>query len=111
MKLKSPISPAAGPMAPAQEAQAPGNQDLDPQIMQQLDQRMNELPDPQKQFVLKYAQAPEIAGLLGIILGNEGLAYFSQFADPAVTLQVTPRQDQQQAPVDPQGPMAMPVQQ
>lgn len=57
-----------------------------------LEQRLNELPDNQKQFISQYLAAPETSVILGLILGPEALNYFSQFTDPSVALQVTNRE-------------------
>ena len=110
MKLKPPTEPTqASPMGaaapqeeapvqetPAQPTQGTAAPEADPEVMQQIDDRMNELPDNQKEFILKF-MAPELVACFGIVFGNDALEYFSQFADPSKMLQVVPR------PADPQG--------
>lgn len=70
---------------PSQGGATPGQ--FNPQILQAIEQHLQALPLPQKQYLAHY-MTPELAIILGIILGPEGFTYFKAFADPRKTLVV-----------------------
>lgn len=103
---------AQAPAAPmAEEEPAEGDDSID--LMGLLEQRMNELPDNQKEFVLAN-MTPETLGVLTIILGNEAGEFFTPFTDPNLMSVVQPRPADTQPvspgqPVAPAGPSAGPM--
>ncbi len=79
-------------------------QPYDDNILKSIEQHLNSVPPDQQAFVAKY-MTPEMAIVLGIIIGNEAYDYFSKFADPSKMLAVTqrPQQGNSAATQAPQG--------
>lgn len=101
------------PVAPEMEAQAPtSGMNMDQEeddgvdddeyaadIVANLEEHLNSLPDEQKAFLAEYGTAPEGATLIGIILGKEAYDYMSKYVDPNKKLTVTKSTDApQQSP-------------
>lgn len=112
--MMQPIEPmpmaSEAPAAPVEAQVAPEGGD---NIGSMLQARMDELPDNQKAFLSKYLSAPETSAILGLILGNDALEHFMQYADPSVTLEVVTKPQQESPAVQgaqqgavPQGPQA-----
>lgn len=100
MPAPAPQAQPVAPTAPQPMAQAPAQGQLQPaqgsqqsaQIEQAIEEHLNSLPDPQKALIVKY-MTPEMAVILGIILGPEAFDYFKKFADPRKELTVTERKN------------------
>lgn len=90
MKLPEGPTPSATQPATQSTESTSGSTDSGTNISALLDQRMSELPDNQKKFVLDYL-TPETVGLLGVILGQEAIDYFAPFVDPNKMAVVQPR--------------------
>ena len=115
--MMNPIEPlptrdqAAPEAAPTQDPSAPAAQEGG-NVGQMLQSRLDELPDNQKAFLSKYLAAPETSAILGLVLGNDALDHFMKYADPSMTLEVVPKQQQAAPAVQggqqgaPQGPQA-----
>lgn len=82
MQAQQPASPGQPSQPPAQGPQQPGQGDQsfgsDPEIMQNLEQHLNQLPDKQKQFLAGAIQhyANIVIPTLGIVCGQEVFQYF-----------------------------------
>ena len=72
-------------------------QPYNPQILKSIEQHLNTVPPEQQQFVSKF-MTPELAQILGIIIGQEAYDYFNKFADPNMQLTVVQRQQQGSSP-------------
>lgn len=82
--------PQAGAPAPQQPQQASGQGQTSPE-MQMMIQHLDSLPEQDKAFVAQYL-SPETAKWAGLILGSEEVTnYFSQLADPNITLIPVPK--------------------
>lgn len=79
---------------PSSQPSGRGGQEYNPQLLQQIEQHLNSVPPEQKAFVAKY-MTPELAVVLGIIIGNEAFDYFKQYADPKKELMVQERKGQE----------------
>lgn len=89
--------PPAPTVAPQHGGKPSGRigQDYNPQILAHIEQHLTQLPDQQKAFLVQY-MTPELAIILGIIIGQEAYDYFNQQADPSKMLVVQPRPQPQQ---------------
>ena len=94
-----PMAPQSG--QPSQQPSGRAGQNYDPRILQHIETHMNSVPPEQKAFVAQY-MTPELAVILGIIIGNEAYDYFKKFADPKKELTVQPRQNQPEQNTAPQ---------
>lgn len=56
-------------------------------IGSQIEQHLSQLPDEQKAYLAQYL-TPELANIMGILLGEEAAQFFSQYVDPSKTLTV-----------------------
>lgn len=93
--------PAAPTVAPQHSPSGRENQPYNSQLLGHLENHLSKLPDDQKAYLVQY-MTPELAILLGIVIGNEGYDYFSKFADPQKMLVVQPRPEQQPQQTAPQ---------
>lgn len=77
-------------------------------IIGNLEEHLNSLPEDQKQFLATYATVPEVATVLGIVNGKEVYDYFAKLADPNKTIQVMqkPGTGQSNTPAKPSMPSA-----
>lgn len=108
---QQPMQPQAQPPQQAGGKAAPSGregQDYNPQILKHIEQHLNSLPQQQQQFLTQY-MTPELAMILGIVIGKEAYDYFNKFADPSKMLTVTQR-PQQQPSAATQPPQGQPAQ-
>lgn len=71
----------------------PGQQQADrydPNIVPQLEQRLNSLPQIQQAYLNHYL-TPETVTILGIVAGKEVYDYFVKFTDPSKMSVIVPR--------------------
>lgn len=62
-------------------------------VASQLDARMSELPDNQKEFFLDHL-VPETLGMIGLILGEEAVDFFMPMTDMKKKLSIIDREEQ-----------------
>ena len=62
-------------------------------VASQLDARMSELPDHQKEFFLDHL-VPETLGMIGLILGEEAVDFFMPMTDMKKKLSIIDREEQ-----------------
>lgn len=104
---QQPMQPQAGAGMPqpnnGQASQQPSGrqgQNYNPNLLPQIEQHLNSLPPEQKGFLAKF-MTPELAVVLGIVIGNEAFDYFKQFADPKKQLVVQERKQQEKSASQP----------
>jgi len=81
--LDTPETQGAKPVQPQEMEQS--------NVAKQIEDHLNSIPDEQKQFLAQYL-TPELAVIMGILLGEEAAQAFSQYVDPNLTLTAVPAQ-------------------
>ena len=86
-ELQQPVQQQPTPEATAEQQPSQGQ----PDITQQIEEGINSLPQDTKEILAAFAIAPEFSQLLGELIGPEIGQFFTQFADPEMTLVAVPR--------------------
>ncbi len=77
------------PMMGEEEDDGVDDEEYAADVVANLEQHLDSLPDDQKEFLYEYVSTPEGATLMGIVGGKEIYDYFAKLVDPNKSLTVT----------------------